>query len=282
MPALSAIDAIDCHRDRGGRPAGFGAVQDLIQCQLSEAASAKARSEPEPMHEARITSLGLLTASIAHEITQPLAAIILNGQTCLRWLDRAEPDVERARELTRQVIGDARRASEIVDRIRTMAKPQVPRYAPVPFNEMIEESMVFLRHEFQSRNIAVSLDCAPGLPRVIGDRTQLQQVVVNLAVNAAQAVTESTRARRRILVRTELFAPDRVRCSIEDGGPGIEPAHLPHLFSKFFTTKDSGMGMGLAISQSIIDAHDGWIGADNNSALGGARFSFTLPTAGAD
>jgi signal transduction histidine kinase len=252
------------------------AIEEATPDQLSERALGKAGLEPE--HAARITTLGLLTASVAHEVNQPLAAIVTNGETCLRWLNRAEPDIERARELTKRVIADARRASEIIDRIRTIAKGQVPQFTPLPFNEIIEGSIVFLRHEFQSKDIAVDLDLASDLPRIVGDRIQLQQVVVNLTLNAIQSVSGSTKAGRGILVRTELFSSQVVRCSIEDGGPGIEPNDLPHLFGNFFTTKDSGMGMGLPISQSIIEAHGGWIGADNNSALGGARFAFTLPT----
>jgi C4-dicarboxylate-specific signal transduction histidine kinase len=218
-----------------------------------------------------------LTVSIAHEVNQPLAAIVTNGETCLRWLDRAGHDVEVIRELTRRVIRDARRASDIVDRVRTMAKRQTPRYTPLPLNEIIEEAMVFLRHEFQSGDIKVSLDLDPDLPAVAGDRTQLQQVIVNLVVNAVQAMTESTTAPHDLLVRTVLSASGDVCCSVEDDGPGISPAHLPRLFDGFFTTKESGMGMGLPISQSIIESHGGWIGADNESTLGGARFSFTLP-----
>jgi signal transduction histidine kinase len=141
--------------------------------------------------------------------------------------------------------------------------------------------MVFLRHELRSKGVSVSLDLAPALPQVIGDRTQLQQVVVNLAINAVQAMAQAETARRSIFIRATLSDPKTVCCLIEDSGPGIDPTHLPHLFDSFFTTKDTGMGMGLPISRSIIEAHDGHIRADNKSALGGARFSFDLPVNGA-
>jgi C4-dicarboxylate-specific signal transduction histidine kinase len=265
-------------QDRDGRPERSGVVQGAAPCGSPEDAPDSARSELA--HAARIRSLGLLTASIAHEVNQPLAAIVTNGETCLRWLDRAELDVERIREFTRRVIADARRASEIVDRVSAMAKRQVARHAPLPFNEIVEEALVFLRHDLQSRDIAVSLDITPDLPPVVGDRTQLQQVVVNLLINAAQATTESAGEPRRICIRTSLSDPNTVSCFIEDSGTGIEPAHLPHLFDSFFTTKDGGIGMGLSISLSIIEAHGGQIQADNNSILGGARFSFSLPTKG--
>ena len=256
------------------------AIAEATPDQLSESALGKVGLEPE--HTTRITTLGLLTASIAHEVNQPLAAIVTNGETCLRWLNRADPDIERAREVTKRVIADARRASEIIDRIRTMAKGHAPQFIPLAFNEIIEESIVFLRHELQSRDISVALDLASDLPRIVGDRIQLQQVVVNLTLNAIQSVSGSTKAGRGILVRTELSSSQVVRCSIEDDGPGISPNDLPHLFGNFFTTKASGMGVGLPISQSIIEAHGGWIEADNNSALGGARFAFTLPADGTD
>jgi signal transduction histidine kinase len=219
----------------------------------------------------------VLTASIAHEVNQPLAAIITNAETSLRWLARPEPDVEKVRKLTERLVADAQRASEIIDRIRAMATRRAPRQIRLPLDETIQESMVFLRREFQLKGISVSLDLAPELPHVVGDRTQLQQVVVNLAINAAQAMAQSGKARRGISVRTTLLDPETVCCVIEDSGPGIEPAHLSHLFDSFFTTKDDGMGMGLSICRSIIEAHGGYIRADNNSSLGGARFSFTLP-----
>jgi PAS domain S-box-containing protein len=267
-------------RDKDGQLEYIGAAQDVTRRRLSEEALGKARSELA--HVSRVTSLGVLSASIAHEINQPLAAIITNGETSLRWLARAEPDVEKARELTRRVVADARRAAEIIDRIRAMATRRAPEQTPLSLDDIVRESMTFLRHELQSRGISVALDFAPNLPRVVGDRTQLQQVVVNLTVNAVQAMGQSEDARPGILIRTMPGDAEMAYCHIEDSGPGIDPTHLPHLFDSFFTTKDSGMGMGLPISRSIIEAHGGHIRADNDSALGGARFSFALPTNGAD
>jgi signal transduction histidine kinase len=228
--------------------------------------------------------LEMCALSIAHEVNQPLAAIVTNAETCLRRLDRAEPDLELIRELARRVIADARRASEIVVRVSDMAKGKTPSYVALPFNAIIEESVASLRHEFQSRDIAVSLDLASNLPPIEGDRTQLQQVVINVLVNAAQAMANATPGStgRNILIRTRLSSAGTVKCSIEDDGPGIEPAHLPHIFGQFFTTKEGGMGIGLQISKSIVEAHGGWIEADNRSTLGGARFAFTLPAGAGD
>jgi signal transduction histidine kinase len=175
------------------------------------------------------------------------------------------------------MVADARRAGEIIDRTRSMAARRAPEPALLSLGEIVEQSIVFLRHEFQSRNISVSFDLTPSLPRIVGDRTQLQQVIVNLVINVAQAVAQLDAMRRCIFVRTTQSAPETLCCSVEDGGPGIDPTHLPRLFGGFFTTKDTGLGMGLPICRSIIEAHEGQILADNNSALGGARFSFALP-----
>jgi C4-dicarboxylate-specific signal transduction histidine kinase len=266
-------------RDEDGGPGYIGAAQDVTQRRLSEEALGEARSELARV--ARVTSLGVLTASIAHEVNQPLAAIITNGETSLRWLARPKPDLDKVRELAKRMVADARRASEIVDRIRAMATRRPPQQTPLSLADIIEESTVFLRQEFQSRGISVALDLAPQLPLVVGDRTQLQQVVVNLAINAVQAMAQFEGIRPSIFIRTMLSEPEMVCCTIEDSGPGIDPTHLPHLFDTFFTTKDTGMGMGLPISRSIIETHGGHIRADNHSALGGARFSFDLPANGA-
>jgi len=232
-------------------------------------------TQAELAHMTRVMTIGELTASIAHEVNQPLAAIITNAETGLRWLSHPDPEVEKVRQLTTRVVADARRASEIIDRIRVMATRRTPEPTLLSLNDIIEESLVFLSHEFQSRGVSVSLDLAPELPQIVCDRTQLQQVVVNLAINAVQAMAQS--GDRNFLVRTRLSEPETVCCIIEDSGPGIDPTHLSRLFDSFFTTKDAGMGMGLAICRSIIEAHDGHIRADNNSALGGARFRFVLP-----
>jgi PAS domain S-box-containing protein len=237
--------------------------------------------QAEFAHAARVSMLGELTASIAHEVNQPLGAIRTNAETGLRWLDRSEPNVTKARELILRVLDDARRASDIVTRIRAMAAGHSPQPALLALRDVITESIAFLRHELQSKNVAISLDLAPALPEVIGDRTQLQQVVVNLTMNAVQAMAQSDAKHRSIAIRTLLSNAETVSVIMEDSGPGIDPAHLPHLFDSFFTTKDAGMGMGLPISRSIIEGHGGNIQADNNSGLGGARFSFNLPTSGA-
>ena len=232
-------------------------------------------TQSELAHLTRVMTMGELAASIAHEINQPLAAIVTSGETSLRWLARPVPDFDKVQELTKHMVADARRASEIIDRIRAVVAGRKVLLIQLSLEDIIEESMVFLKQDFQSRGISVSLDLAADLPQIVGDRTQLQQVIVNLANNAMQAMAESSD--RSILVRTMLSDPETVCCAVEDSGPGVDPATLPRLFDSFFTTREAGMGMGLPISRSIIEAHGGQIRAENNSKLGGARFSFHLP-----
>jgi signal transduction histidine kinase len=236
-----------------------------------------AEARLELAHVTRVTSLGVLTASIAHEVNQPLAAIVTNGEASLRWLSRDEPDIENIRVLAKRMVADAQRASEIIKRIRDIASPRAPKQKLLLIGDVINESLDVLNHELQLKGIPVSLDLARELPQIVGDRVQLQQVIINLIINAVQAMTQPALADRRISIRGMLSDPEMVYCSIEDSGPGIGPEDLLRLFDSFFTTKDTGMGIGLTICRSIVEAHGGRIRADNNSALGGARFIFELP-----
>ncbi|WP_341909033.1 ATP-binding protein [Ferrovibrio terrae] len=228
-------------------------------------------------HAARVSMLGELTASLAHEVNQPLAAIATNGEASLRWLGRPEPNLDEVNLLARRMVADARRAADIISRIRSMASRQVQEKSALPVKAVIEEALLFLRHEMQGQGVMVSLDLASDLPPTLGDRTQLQQVVVNLLLNAMQAMAQTGAARRMIAVTSRLSAPDTMQVTVEDSGPGIADAHRAQLFDSFFTTKDAGMGMGLAICRSIIEGHGGQIWVDAAAADGGARFSFTLP-----
>lgn len=230
-------------------------------------------------HAARISVLGELMASLAHEVNQPLAALSANGAAGLRWLDRPEPNVAEASALLRNIVADAGRAAAIIARIRSMASGGTPQRVPLSLHTVINEALMFLRHELQARQVSVAIDLMPMAPPVLGDRTQLQQVIVNLAINAAQAMAQADSPRRVLTVRTAPAAPDRLACSVEDSGPGIPPEHLDRLFESFFTTKAGGMGMGLAISRTIIETHGGTLQAGNGAAEGGARLSFTLPVA---
>jgi PAS domain S-box-containing protein len=256
--------------------AGLVELTDLVRTQET-----LERFQIEFAHAARVSTLGELTASIAHELNQPLGAIATNCQASLRWLDRAEPNVNEARALAQRTLSDARRAAEIIARVRDMAARRAPERVLVSPHEVILEALQFLRHEVEWRGVDVSHIFSASAPPVLVDRTLLHQVIVNLAVNAMQAMAQRGVAERRITVRTSSLDSAALRCTVEDSGPGIEPDHLPRLFDSFFTTKEGGMGMGLSICRSIIEAHGGRIEADNASIHGGARFSFSLPAASA-
>jgi len=237
------------------------------------------RVQADFAHAARVAMLGELTASIAHEVNQPLAAIVANAGAGLRWLDRDPPDLAELREVTESIVADARRAADIIGRVRAMAARQATERAPLLLDEVIREALLFLQREIQMRGVTVAHRAAAAAVMVRADRTQLQQVIVNLAVNAMQAMMQAGTGERRIVIGTTLASTDAVLCTVEDSGPGIDPADADRLFDSFFTTREGGMGMGLRICRSIVEAHGGTITADNGSSEGGARFSFTLPVA---
>lgn len=240
------------------------------------------RIQADFAHAARISMLGELTASIAHELNQPLAAITTNGEVELRWLDRPDVDLAKLRDLARRIVADARRSADILARIRGMAIRRAPEQALISLEEPLRDALLFLRHEAQSRGIAIFQQLATGAPKVLADRVQIQQVIVNLAVNAMQAVAQGGRPNPRTTIRTTMPDGTTLCCAVEDSGPGIAPDHLNRLFENFFTTKDQGMGVGLSICRSIIEAHGGRIAADNDSVHGGTRVYFTLPASEAE
>ena len=225
---------------------------------------------------ARISMLGELTSSIAHEVNQPLSAILTYAETSLRWLSRDEPNLEKVTQLTTRISDSARHAGEIVQRIRGMTARHVPRMALVDLNDIVDEALLFVRHEIEARSISLSVRLRRDLPSVFGDRVQLQQVVVNLLVNGIQAIQQKHASAGAIELSTDLDDHDAVTFTIRDNGPGIAEEDFNRVFNSFFTTKEEGMGIGLAICQSIIAAHGGAIGAANLPE-GGARFWFSLP-----
>jgi signal transduction histidine kinase len=229
-------------------------------------------------HAARISMLGELATSIAHEVNQPLSAIVTNAETSLRWLSRPEPNLAKVGQLTTRIADSARHASDIVRRIRGMAAPRAPERLLLDLNGIVEEALFFVRHEIESLAIDLSLRFGRDLPRLLGDRVQLQQVVVNLLLNAVQAVGHGDGTKRRIDIRTDSETRGSVSFAIQDSGPGIAEENLDQVFGSFFTTKADGMGIGLAICQSIIAAHGGTIAVSNHPE-GGAHFRFSLPAA---
>lgn len=225
---------------------------------------------------ARLSTLGELTASIAHEIKQPISAMLTNAETSLRWLARDEPNLMKVAQLTERVAESARHASDIINRIQDMAGKREPARVPLDLNEIVAQAINFVRHDTDEKAIAMSLDLATDLPRVLGDRVQLQQVCVNLLVNSIQALMPVTPEQREIRIATRWRDRDAVVLTVRDTGPGIPDADLDRVFEGFFTTKTEGMGIGLAICQSIVSTHGGDITVANHPE-GGALFMITLP-----
>jgi PAS domain S-box-containing protein len=241
-----------------------------------EAQAKLSRMQAEFAHAARVSMLGELTASIAHEVNQPLGAILTSGETALRWLDRPKPDLGELRALATRTVSDSKRAGDVIRRIRSMASHGEPELIELSLNDVVEEVMLFLGPELKRQTVQATLELAPDLPFVLGDRVQLQQVIANLAVNALQAM--AGQADQRLFIRTTLTDSRKVCALVEDNGPGIPEEQLPRLFQSFFTTKKGGMGIGLAICRSIVEAHGGGLEAANLPGSRGARFLFTLPS----
>lgn len=247
-----------------------------------EARAALRRVQGELAHAGRVSMLGELTASIAHEVNQPLAAIATNGAAGMRWLSRAEPNVGEVKALLQRMSDDARRAAEIIARIRAMAVRRAPELAPVALDALVQEAVQFLQHELRAQHAQLRLQLASNLPAVQGDRVQLQQVIVNLVVNALQAMAQADSPRRELRIETARTVNGDVELTVLDSGPGIAVENLGRLFESFFSTKANGMGLGLPVCRSIVEAHGGRLVAGNRSDDCGARFAMTLPVATAD
>jgi C4-dicarboxylate-specific signal transduction histidine kinase len=233
--------------------------------------------QAELAHAARLSVLGELAASIAHEVNQPLTALATNGETAMRWLDRAEPNITEASEAMRRIVADVRRAHDIIARIRGIASRRAPQQVSLALNEVIGEALQCVHHELQSKQIEVLLDTAPRLLPVLADKVQLQQVVINLIVNGAQAMATVDDRPRQLVIRSRDDENGQVFVSVQDSGVGINLEHANRLFEAFFTTKSNGMGIGLSICRTIIEGYGGRIWASNNSGPG-ATFQFSLPS----
>lgn len=259
-------------RDRGMVVVGNIDISELVASRNS-----LERMQSDLMHAARISMLGELTASIAHEVNQPLAAIATYGEAGLRWLGRPQPDLDEVRDLTQHMVADARRAAEIIARIRGMARHQTPEPQPLALNAVVREAVAFLRHELSSQRVLLELHLRAGLPKLNGDRTLLQQVLVNLLVNATQAMAQTECEERRIVLSTRRESPEWLLLTVTDSGPGIADEHVQRLFDSFFTTKRNGMGMGLPICRSIVESCGGTIAVEPRPAGQGACFAIRLP-----
>jgi len=261
-------------RDEDGRLEYIGAVQDVTVRRLSEQALGKAQSELA--HVARISALSTLTASIAHEVNQPLSGIITNASTCLRMLAADPPDLDGARETARRAIRDGNRASEVIARVRTLFTKKELANESVDLNGATREVTALLLGELQRNRVSLQLELAQDLPTVTGDRIQLQQVILNLVRNASDAMAAVDDRPRQLLIRTQDEDGDRVRVSVRDSGVGVDPQNMTKLLDAFYTTKSDGMGIGLSVSRSIIEKHHGRLWAEPNDGPG-ATFLFSIP-----
>jgi PAS domain S-box-containing protein len=243
-----------------------------------EAIDALQRSQAELAHVSRLTMLGEVTASIAHEINQPLAAVVMNGNACRRWLDAEPPELGEAREAALRVVGDGERAGTIIERIRALARRRMPERVALDIGEVIGEAIAFTRVELDRQGVAVDADVGEGL-LVLGDRIQLQQVLVNLLLNAGDAMADVGVPSRRVGVASRRERTGQVLVEVSDRGRGLDPATAARIFEPFFSTKANGLGMGLSISRSIVGAHGGRMWAASNDAGPGATVRFTLPAA---
>ncbi|MGR3805307.1 MAG: ATP-binding protein [Marinibacterium profundimaris] len=268
FPALFTVCFPEDTMNKGTQLIGVIDLSDRVAAQ-----EALARMQAEMAHAARVSLLGELAATIAHEVNQPLGAIAANAAAGQRWLARDVPDLDEVRAITGRIAEDAQRAAGIIARVRAMASGAAPEAVLVPVNEVVEDAATFLRHEIRQSGTRLKLALAPDLPTVRADRIQLQQVLVNLALNALQAM--AGREAPVLTLRTSGDG-DKVVLTVEDNGPGIAADHLPKLFESFFTTRANGMGLGLAIARSIIAQLDGTIAATNRTS-GGARFTIVLP-----
>jgi hypothetical protein len=264
-------------RGRDGQLEIIGAVQDVTERRLAEEALSKTRSELA--HMARITSLGALTASIAHEVNQPLSGIVTNASTCLRMLAADPPNVEGALETARRSLRDGKRASEVIARLRGLFGKKETVTESVDLNEATREVIALSLSEFQRNRLIVRQELADDLPLVIGDRVQLQQVILNLLLNASDAMSAINDRPRQLTIRTEADQDDCVRLMVQDTGGGINPQSADKLFEAFYSTKSGGMGMGLSISRTIIESHHGRLWATPNDGPG-STFSFSIPCRG--
>ena len=260
--------------DASGSIEFVGAVTDVTARKRAEERLHEAQAELA--HVARVTALGELAASIAHEVSQPLAAVVANAAACRRWLDRAPPNLEEARSTVQSIIKDGNRAGEVIQHVRALVNKTIDQKAPLGINEVVNEVITLLQHELVSHRMSLRMELAPALGLVLGDRIQLQQVVLNLVINAIEAMQPVTDRPRELVIRTDEDETRQIRVAVSDSGVGIAAGNADRLFDAFFTTKSGGMGMGLSICRSIVESHGGRLSASSNDGPG-ATFQFILP-----
>jgi PAS domain S-box-containing protein len=261
-------------RDQDGRLEYIGAIQDTTERRLSEEALGKMQSKLA--HVSRVTSLAALTASIAHEVNQPLSGIITNASTCLRFLSADPPNIDGARETVRRTIRDGNRASDVMTRLRALLGKKDTTFDSVDLNEVTREAIALSLSELRRECVTLRPEIAEGLPLIAGDRVQIQQVILNLVRNAAEAMIGVGDRPRQVVIRTDRETTGGVCLSVQDTGIGFNAQDVDKLFDAFYTTKRDGMGIGLFVSRSIIENHHGRLWATPNVGPG-ATFSFSIP-----
>jgi len=266
-------------RDAEGRIARwYGTNTDIEDRKHAE--EALRQTQAALARAARTTILGEFTSTIAHEVNQPLGAVVTNAQASLRWLNGNSPNLNEAREALQRIIRDGNRASEVVARIRSLLKNGKPAKTRFSLEEMIGQIVALTEAEARRRRVSLQTRFEPNLPPVIADRVQLQQVLLNLVMNSLDALSEVTRRPRRLNIETRMESSGAISVGVQDTGIGIEPERMKEVFEPFYTTKPEGLGLGLAISRSIIEAHGGRFEVTPNDGPG-VRFSFTLPAGSA-
>jgi PAS domain S-box-containing protein len=253
-----------------------GTVMDMTDRERAEEICR--RSQEQLAHATRVMAMGELTASIAHELNQPLAAIVANGAACLRWLDRDRPDLEQAQRAVERIVRDGERAGDVLRRIRSFMKRRELSKTQFQIAELVSEVLNLVQDEARAHDIVVRVQCAPELPSISGDRVQLQQVLLNLVLNAFEALATQTDRPRMLHIEGEPASAGGVVVKVKDSGRGFGSAGAHQLFDAFYTTKPNGLGLGLAISRSIVEAHGGQLTASHDAA-DGTTFQFTLPVA---
>jgi C4-dicarboxylate-specific signal transduction histidine kinase len=257
----------------------FVILASALIASLSEqkrAEEALREAQADLAHVSRVTTMGELCASLAHEVSQPVAAAITNADACLNWLARDTPNLKEARECATRIVEDGMRAAEIIDRIRLLCKKGIPQRESVDVNDVIQELIVLLRSHIARYLISVRMELAADLPQVMGDRVQLQQVVMNLMMNSIDAMKD-VEGTRELAIKSHRTANEQLIVCVSDSGVGLPPQQADKIFHAFFTTKPHGIGMGLAICRSIVESHSGRLWAAENSPRG-ASFHLSLPT----
>jgi signal transduction histidine kinase len=275
---LSAAQRSSAESVRRARDTLALKVQELERAisERNQAQDALHKAQAELSHMTRLTTMGELTASIAHEVNQPLAGVVTNANAGLRWLAGAPPDLNETREALLRIVRDGNRASDVIARIRTLLKKGETDRTRLDVNRVIEEMVELTRGEVRQRNVSLKTELSANLPLISADRVQLQQVLLNLIINAAEAMSANKDRPRLLSIRSEQDQPSALRVAVKDTGVGINSQQVERLFDAFYTTKPHGLGMGLSICRSIVEAHGGRLWATPNNGPG-ATFQFTLP-----